>query len=195
MKKAFGKLYSEEGTSFIEVMIVSVILIFVLAAVWNLNSVISYEYTADKMSSDSVLSASSPLWGMDRIVSQNIMLETYTSYALTVLTDTNLDALPERTIYSYNSGTHTLSYVTWNTSTARINTTRKSSGVVSTQLWNGYYGTPIFVYYDSAGVQITDTSKTQSDTRSVKVQFRISNDAGKTDYANSRTILFRNRGI
>lgn len=188
-------LRDDKGLTLPELLIVTVLLTFVLVVIWNINTLVNHSYDSNKERSDSVYNSSAPLWIMDKFIGQNISIERFEPYNLTILMDSNADSVVERAYFTYSYSKKSLEYAVWTTNSARQDSVVLRAGTLATDLYNPYYGRPIFTYYDFEGNQITDTNKIQSDTRSVQVNFLIRNSKNYHIYENSRDIYFRNRGL
>ena len=197
MKKLFyfiNKL-DDKGMTLTELIISSILIIFVLVAAYNLSTLVNQSYSSTKERSDIVYNTSTAFFTMDKYISQNLSMETFQSYNLTILTDTRADSTIERIYFTYNSTKKTLDYKIYNTNTLRQNTTIKHTGTLAENVYNSSYGRPIFKYYDAQGVQITNTEKIQSDTRKIEITLLLRQPKETEYYTNTKTIYFRNRGL
>ena len=189
------KKIDDKGMTLIELVISSMLMIFVLIAAYNLSTLVNKSYSSTKERSDTVYNSSTAFWIIDKYLSQNISIETFQSYNLTILTDTNSDSFAERIYFTYNSTKKTLNYQIYNTNNLRQNTNIVHTGVLAENIYNSSYGKPIFKYYDANGVQITDVSKIQSDTRKIEITLLIKQPNQTDYYTNTKIVYFRNRGL
>ena len=177
-------------------IITSTLMVFMLIIIYNLIHFVNVAYDHNRERSDAVQNTATSLWIYDKYISQNMGIETANGYTFSCFTDVDADNIIERTVFTYNTSAHTISYTVYNTDSNRVNTSVKTTGQIAENVWNANYETPLYTYYNDQGNVITDPEKIASDTRQIKVNI-LTRGPGSTPktYSNSRTIYLRNRGL
>jgi hypothetical protein len=180
----------DDGFTLSELIIVTGLLGFIVAAAWAGMAAISKAGTVSSNATTASHDLSIPLEQISKIVMQNTTVKSTAPNRIEVWTDRNLDDLPELDAF-YADAAGELVWESWFYDSARTTYTKHTKWVFSENNANVSSGSPLFTYYDKAGNVITDMEKAPSKTYYMRAVVKVRLDDHVVDGA--RTILFRNR--
>jgi hypothetical protein len=126
----------------------------------------------------------------EKYLQQNSALEEWTDYRVACFTDVDLNGLSERVIIeAHSDGRLTLNV--YNTDLQHNNTSTRVDYVMSENNSNVDNGTPLFVYLDGNGSEITTLSARPAATRNIRMQVEVETD--DYHFEDDRLIHLRNR--
>jgi prepilin-type N-terminal cleavage/methylation domain-containing protein len=184
------RLTDEKGFSLTELMVVLVLLGVILGISYGgLSAVYSAREVGDRQAAFA-REAAAPMTHMEKVLTQTLVIESPGPYTVTVLTDRDNNDLMERhTIEAGADGT--LRHRTWETDSARNNTSLVFDATWSENNVNQDEGVPLVYYYDEDQARINNMGDVADDAVYIDMEIVVEYD-GK-QFRDTRSALLRNR--
>ena len=187
---------SDRGFTFAEMSVVLALLGILLSITFTGMKVVFDGRAASDRAAWVAREIGSPLQQMEETLTQHLVLEQATPYAVTALVDrprhvgstVEFDHL-ERHVISATTDGRIVEQI-WATNEMRQNTSLIRSVIWSIHNSNQAQGSPLFVFRDGAGVPIPASSAT---TAARRVDVRVVMTYDGRSFEGSRTVFFRNR--
>jgi hypothetical protein len=184
------RLADDSGFSLSELVIVTGLLGFIVAAAWAGMAAISKAGDVSENATTTTHDLSIPLEQISKVVMQNTTVKYTAANRMEVWTDRNLDNMPELEVI-YANAAKELVWESFYYDSSRTTVTKHTKWVFSVNNANASSGTPLFTYYDRAGAVITDMEKAPSLSRYVRVRVKVQLKDQVVE--GGRIILYRNR--
>lgn len=181
---------SDAGFSLTELIVVLVLLGVVLAISYGGLQAVYVSNEVSSRQASFAMEVSTPLGAIEEVLTQALAVESPGPYSVTVLTDRDNDNVVERHQIQATAG-GLVTHKTWLTNASRVNTTLVFDGEWSEHNVNQADAVPMFKYYERGGAEITNMVTAATSARTIQVTLRGEFDGHP--YADSRTVLLRNR--
>lgn len=195
MKRCHALLKDDAGFSLTELIVVVGLLPIVLAMAWG---GLMYATTSSAVSTTQGTAArdfGNPMEQMSRVLMQNTSIAVAESNRIEVLTDRNMDGLPESNIF-YVTADNRLVFERLTKDSAGTVVLSRNTWVLSTSNKNVSSNAPLFVYYDNEGAEIPAAeiaARAPSEATAVRVRLVVDMGKGRTAQ-DVRDVTFRTKG-
>jgi hypothetical protein len=194
MRTLASRLRDDEGFSLSELIIVVGLIGFVLGAIYAANQALVRGGQVSETQARFSRDAGEPVRISEKSIMQMIKLESASPSSITFLTDRNLDEAPERVTISATPATgtkaHSFRYEIWQLNAARTSAVKKTDVYWTDICYNIPAGVPLFRFYDSEGLEITNMTLALSETRSIRMQLFLQYQG--SEFRGDKIIYLRN---